>query len=138
MPKFTAQQKARHDSAVQQLEALVAVPGALKIITNEHHHADGKNLALLAAEPDRCLAHTRKVKRPMLVSKDSDAEETYEETEVEEPISLKDPAHFVHQDVIKIEKYNDEGVYKAISKDGSSTFGYPADLLARLQEHSRA
>jgi hypothetical protein len=29
--------------AVQQLQALVEVPGALQIITNEHAHANGKN-----------------------------------------------------------------------------------------------
>jgi hypothetical protein len=35
---------------VQQLEALVQIPGALKVITNEHAHANG-----LAPYPEDCV-----------------------------------------------------------------------------------
>lgn len=95
------------DLAIAQLEALAGVPGALRVITNEHACGGGKHPDIAGFDPAAC--------------------EAYE-------YSLKDPRHFVIHDVVRLEGPNHRGQYTAYTDEGDYTIGQPEALLARLLE----
>jgi hypothetical protein len=95
--------------AVQELEALVQVPHALRIITNEVH----PDLRMDATDP-RSEAHPAKL--------------------AEDPMLLTKTTSFVIHDVVRLEGPNERGQYTAYSAEGDYTTGQPAALLKRLRE----
>ena len=62
---------------------------------------------------------------------------TVEEAKKGDP-DPKAVAHWVCHDVVEIEGPDDRGRYTAHSAEGDWTYGYPADLLARLTEAGRS
>lgn len=94
------------DLAIQQLQALAGVPGALRIITNEHC-CPGGPLPRTPEEQAACNAHV---------------------------LPATHPEHFVLHDVIGVEGPDAAGRYRAVSAEGDWCVGAPEDLLARLQE----
>jgi len=92
--------------ALRELEALARVPGALKIITNEHACGvhlmprDPADLALCA----QC------------------------------PYPVTDPRHFVLHDVTSLIPREDKGRVRACSAEGDYTEGKPEHVLSRLRQ----
>lgn len=112
-----------HELAVKQLEALVQIPGTLRVITNEHDHENG-----IHPTPEDCAAHVETVKG---LTEDAEEEEV--------PIPLTDPRHFVIHDVVSIEGPDEAtGLVRARTEEGDVCIGYPADVLARLQQAGSA
>lgn len=95
------------DVAIAQLEALVKVPGALKIITNVHRCQKAMHPRLKGFSAKKCDAFKPDVRHP---------------------------GHFVVHDVIRIEGPNAQGQYTAFSAEGDYCIGQPEALLKRLQE----
>ncbi|RJQ04810.1 MAG: hypothetical protein C4551_10040 [Bacillota bacterium] len=95
--------------AVAQLEALVKVPGSLKVITNEV--------------------------RPDLRKDPADPRSPIRDDVLEaDPAALKKVGTFVLHDVVRLEGPTHRGTYVASTAEGDWCEGYPADLLKRLQE----
>lgn len=103
--------------AVAQLKALAKVPGALRIITNEHACGGG----MLGEDIAACEAF----------SEGTD--------ENGRPLDLKNQRHFVLHDVVRIEGPNHRGQYTAYSDPKHRDYceGRPAALLRRLTEWQR-
>ena len=99
--------------AILQLEALVIVPGALRIITNEHACGGG-------VHPDG--AHGKFDQKKC---------EGFEHNK-------KDVRHFVIHDVVRVEGPNHRSEYRAFTEDGDHCTGQPEALLARLLEAGAA
>lgn len=93
--------------AILQLEALVIVPGALRIITNQHNCGGGKHPTIGKFSEAKCAAF-------------------------EHP--LTDPRHFVIHDVVRVEGPNHRGEYRAFTEEGDHCTGQPEAVLARLLE----
>jgi hypothetical protein len=91
--------------ALTELEALVKVKGALRIITSEV--------------------------RPELREDRKDPRSPFKGSEA----ALLDPATFVLHDVERIEVSAHRGVVRAYSTEGDWTEGRPAAVLKRLREH---
>lgn len=104
-----------NEQAVAQLEALVDVPGSLRVITNEVRPD-------LREDPDAAGSPIR-----------ADVLES-------DPHTLKRPSTFVIHDVVRLEGPDARGRMIAHTAEGDWTLGYPVDLLARLleagQEHA--
>lgn len=93
--------------ALAELEALLKIPGRLRIITNE-------------IQPKMRMA--AKDRRSALA-------------EGADPELLKKPSTFVHHNVTRIEPHpTQEGVYLAYSDEGDYTMGYPEALVKRLSD----
>jgi hypothetical protein len=102
-----------NDEALAQLKALLAVSGALKVITNEHACGAGKHPALAGFDAKKCEA-AQKV-RPLF-----------------------DVRHFVLHNVTAIEGPDKKGRVYARTKEGDYCYGEPSAVLARVTEHIRA
>lgn len=99
-----------HDLAVAQLNALVVIPGALRIITSEIKPE-------LRQDPDDIRSRVR------------------EDAEAEDPDILKRVHTYVLHNVVRIEEPEDDRlIYSAWSDEGDSCAGRPEALLTRLQE----
>jgi hypothetical protein len=63
------------------------------------------------------------------------SQEDDKQTAVDEEVAipLTSPRHFVHHNVVAIEDLPD-GTVMARTEEGDACVGYPADVLARLQE----
>lgn len=111
-------------SAQAQLAALLAVPGALKIILPFHAHEEG-------LVTDAMIAADRKWGGPLAARCDAFTAETGK--------SVKHPLHYRLVDVARLEGPDDKGRMVAYADDagGSSCRGEPAALLMRLTEHQR-
>ncbi len=93
--------------AILQLEALVLVPGALRIITNMHAcgggvHPDGSRGPF---DEEKCA----KFKHPLTNSR-----------------------HFVVHDVVRVEGPNHRKEYRAFTEEGDHCTGQPVAVLRRL------
>ena len=97
------------EQATLQLEALVLVPGALRIITSEHDCGGGKHPTIGEFDQEACDAYR---------------------------YGKKDVRHFVIHDVVRIEGPNHRDQYRAFSDEahGDHCTGQPEALLARLLE----
>lgn len=93
--------------ALAQLRALVQVPGALKIITNEHACGGGTHPDSPGFDTRVCAAYQH---------------------------DLYSPRHFVLRDVVALDGPDAQGRYYARSAGGDWTRGYPEALVRRLQE----
>lgn len=112
-----------NDLALQQLQALVAIPGALKIITNAHRCQDAIHPDFPGFDAATCAAYGEEI----------GSRERFGAN------PLADPRHFVCHDVVRLEGPDDKGRYKAFSaNDEDWCLAYPAELLERLQEATRA
>lgn len=116
------------DLAVQQLRALAAVPGALRVITAE---PDEEGRAALRAEwaekEDAARAADAEGKKLRAAEPD----------EMPEDLLLRNPRAFVIHDVTDITGPDERGRYTAHTAEGDMTQGLPGPLLARLQEANR-
>ena len=103
--------------ALAELEALVKVPGALKIITSEIRPE-------LRQDPDDPRSPVREDVAP----------EGGEEGFVRADELLRSPATFVLHDVTRLEASAHLGMVRAHSAEGDWTEGRPTALLKRLRE----
>ncbi len=100
------------EQALAQLHALLAVPGALKIITNE-------------VQPDLRQDPT------------DPASPIRDDAVTADPNALKKIPTFVLHDAIMLEGPNHRGQVAVHSAEGDWTQGQPSAVLRRLTEHSR-
>lgn len=101
------------DQAIAQLEALLTVPGALKVITNEV--------------------------QPALRADKTDPRSPFrEDVLADAPNAAKSAASFVCHDVVRLEEARgaagENGQYVAYTAEGDYCQGQPEALLVRLQE----
>lgn len=98
--------------AIAELEALVQIPGALRIITNEHVCGGGLHPDIAPFDQAACAAY---------------------------PYPLTDPRHFRVLAVNRLEGPNHNGQYTAVSDEGAGayTVGQPDALLTRLRDWRR-
>ena len=95
------------EQAIAQLKALIEVPGALKIITNEPRPIEAQK-ALWGGEESAFV-----------------------------PFPLSDPRAFVCHDVTRLEGRNEKGYVAAHTAEGDVCIGSPEALLPRLLEAGR-
>lgn len=95
--------------ALAQLRGLVAIPGALKVITAEHRCGiPSEHVGPVGAvEEAQCFAY---------------------------PQPVSSPRHYVIHDVVRLEGPNEQGRCRALTAEGDWCAGRPAALLKRLQE----
>lgn len=107
--------------ALAELEALVKVPGALKIITSE---------VIPSMRLDRKDARSPVDPATIRAIVDDPNDPRGSETAV-----LASPSTFVCHDVIRIEPDPaKDGAYRAYSVEGDWTLGYPEALIRRLRQ----
>lgn len=109
-----------HELAIAQINALIKVPGALKIITAEH--ACGIPAVVGEAFPTD-PAHQKACEA--FAAKEADAQGR--------PLDLQHPKHFVLHDVVAIEELAG-GIVRASTKEGDWTEGKAMAVLNRLQQ----
>lgn len=95
------------EQAITELEALVQVPGALRIITNGHACGGGLHPTIPPFDAAVCAAFA---------------------------YPLTDPRHFVIHAVVRLEGPDAKGQYTAHSAERDYTLGQPDALLTRLRE----
>lgn len=95
------------ETTLKQLEALVEIPGALRVITNEHACGGGKHPSDPGFNHEACAAFEA---------------------------DLSKPEHFVIHDVVSIEGPDHKGRYTAFTDEGDWCMGQPEALLKRLTE----
>jgi len=125
-----------HDLALEELKALVAVPGSLRIITNEIVD-DLKDVGRLRRNG---VLFERDVEPVEWVVRNHPDREVRREwcrlplrPDLDQNL-LKKPSTFVIHPVVAIEGPDAKGRVTARSAEGDATYGYPANVLKRLQE----
>lgn len=118
---------ADREQALAELQALLAVKGALKIITSEV--AD--ELKAKPGDPNSPMLQSKAIKfvreaRGLSGSEDEGLDHV--------GAALKMPSAFVLHDVTSLEGPDLNGAYRAYSDEGDHTSGFPEDLLRRLRE----
>jgi len=104
-----------HAVALAELQALVKVPGSLRIITGEHACGGGLHPDVRDRESGARLPF------------DTEACAAFEH-------GLVDGRHFVWHNVVEVEGPDDRGNVTVRSEEGDFTYGKPADVLARSSE----
>jgi hypothetical protein len=116
----------QHDHALEVLQALVAVPGTLRIITNTHA-CGGAHTSTARFKHDGSPA----IDDPT-TAKEKATCDAFE-------FNMKHPNHFVIKDVVRIEGPNDKGQVAAFTADDVDyCVGQPAAVLNRTQEWQSA
>lgn len=115
--------------AVAQLKALLKVPGALRIITNEVRPE-------LRRDPGDANSPLDPAKLDAVPGEPEDAKDAAREA-LRVGTYLRRPSTFVIHDVVRLEGPNDKGQYTAWTAEGDACMGQPEALLARLQEANR-
>lgn len=94
-------------TALLELRALLEVPDALRLITNEHACGAGVHPDIPPFDAEVCARYE---------------------------FPLTDPRHFVIHSVVAIEGPNHKGQITASTAEGDYCTGQPSAVLARLQE----
>ena len=105
-----------NDKSLEELQALLKIPGARRVITNAHACGpDGQDGASYIPRTEEELA-------------DCEAHE----------LPLTHPHHFVCHDVVRLEGPNEKGQVTAYTAEGDWCSGQPDALLRRLREAREA